>query len=152
MEILITLCLSYQARDRSCPSRDRGDKGVWRASWKMWMQAKKKRVNRQYFHYKYQDIIERNSSKWSVFFSIGCENDCQIDGIAKLAPVVAFYAGKPEMLEKVEQAVRVTQNNDDCVAETLAAARSVCSANASFSLPVTDENTGHFWNRDVKRI
>ncbi|KAK1878892.1 Crystallin J1C [Dissostichus eleginoides] len=53
----------------------------------------------------------------------GCENDCQIDGIAKLAPVVAFYAGKPEMLEKVEQAVRVTQNNDDCVAETLAAAR-----------------------------
>uniref|UniRef100_A0A3Q3MBB3 Selenoprotein J n=1 Tax=Mastacembelus armatus TaxID=205130 RepID=A0A3Q3MBB3_9TELE len=53
----------------------------------------------------------------------GCENDCQIDGIAKLAPVVAFYAGKPDMLEKVEQAVRVTQNNDVCVAETLAAAR-----------------------------
>uniref|UniRef100_A0A3B4T4J3 Selenoprotein J n=1 Tax=Seriola dumerili TaxID=41447 RepID=A0A3B4T4J3_SERDU len=53
----------------------------------------------------------------------GCENDCQIDGIAKLAPVVAFYAGKPDMLEKVEQATRVTQNNDACVAETLAAAR-----------------------------
>ncbi|KAF3698973.1 Crystallin J1A [Channa argus] len=42
----------------------------------------------------------------------GCENDCQIDGIAKLAPVVAFYAGKPDMLEKVDKAVRVTQNND----------------------------------------
>ncbi|TNN53622.1 Crystallin J1C [Liparis tanakae] len=42
----------------------------------------------------------------------GCEDDCQIDGITKLAPVVAFYAGKPDMLEKVEQAVRVTQNND----------------------------------------
>lgn len=53
----------------------------------------------------------------------GCENDCQIDGVAKLAPIVAFYAGKPDMLEKVEQAVRVTQNNDACVAETLAAAR-----------------------------
>lgn len=53
----------------------------------------------------------------------GDENDCQMDGIAKLAPVVAFYAGKPEMLEKVEAAVRVTQNNDACVAETLAAAR-----------------------------
>lgn len=53
----------------------------------------------------------------------GCENDCQIDGITKLAPLVAFYAGKPDMLEKVEQAVRVTQNNDECVAETLAAAR-----------------------------
>lgn len=46
-----------------------------------------------------------------------------MDGIAKLAPIVAFYAGKPEMLEKVEAAVRVTQNNDACVAETLAAAR-----------------------------
>ncbi|XP_037330736.2 crystallin J1A-like [Pungitius pungitius] len=55
----------------------------------------------------------------------GCENDCQIDGITKLAPIVAFYAGKPDMLDKVEQAVRVTQNNDACVAETLAAARSV---------------------------
>lgn len=53
----------------------------------------------------------------------GCENDCQIDGITKLAPIVAFYAGKPEMLEKVEVAVRVTQNNDACVADTLAAAR-----------------------------
>ncbi|TWW72955.1 Crystallin J1A [Takifugu flavidus] len=53
----------------------------------------------------------------------GCVDDCQMDGITKLAPVVAFYAGKPEMLEKVEDAVRVTQNNDACVAETLAAAR-----------------------------
>uniref|UniRef100_A0A3Q4BEY8 Uncharacterized protein n=1 Tax=Mola mola TaxID=94237 RepID=A0A3Q4BEY8_MOLML len=53
----------------------------------------------------------------------GCENDCQVDGVAKLAPVVAFYAGRPEMLEKVEEAVRITQNNDACVAETLAAAR-----------------------------
>lgn len=60
-----------------------------------------------------------------MFFAAGCENDCQIDGIAKMAPIVAFYAGKPDMLEKVEQAVRVTQNNDACVAETLAAARSV---------------------------
>ncbi|KAM3604832.1 uncharacterized protein V6R79_016806 [Siganus canaliculatus] len=53
----------------------------------------------------------------------GCETDFQIDGIAKMAPVVAFYAGKPDMLEKVEQAIRVTQNSDECVAETLAAAR-----------------------------
>lgn len=53
----------------------------------------------------------------------GCINDEQIDGITKLAPVVALYAGKPEMLEKVEEAIRVTQNSDTCVAETLAAAR-----------------------------
>ncbi|KAJ8357152.1 hypothetical protein SKAU_G00199460 [Synaphobranchus kaupii] len=53
----------------------------------------------------------------------GCDDDNQIDGITKLAPIVACYAGKPEMLEKVEDAIRVTQNNDLCIAETLAAAR-----------------------------
>lgn len=49
--------------------------------------------------------------------------DCQIDGITKLAPVVTMYAGRSEMLEKVKKAIRVTQNNDMCVAVTLAAAR-----------------------------
>ncbi|KAF7665163.1 hypothetical protein LDENG_00152720 [Lucifuga dentata] len=53
----------------------------------------------------------------------GCAVDCQIDGVTKLAPVVAKYAGQAEMLEKVEKAIRVTQNNDMCVAVTLAAAR-----------------------------
>uniref|UniRef100_A0A3B5LF56 Selenoprotein J n=1 Tax=Xiphophorus couchianus TaxID=32473 RepID=A0A3B5LF56_9TELE len=53
----------------------------------------------------------------------GCDVDCQIDGVTKLAPVVAMFAGRPEMLEKVESATRVTQNNDMCVAVTLAAAR-----------------------------
>lgn len=46
-----------------------------------------------------------------------------MDGVTKLAPVVAMYAGRPEMLEKVEKAIRVTQNNDMCVTVTLAAAR-----------------------------
>ncbi|KAA0719072.1 hypothetical protein E1301_Tti007610 [Triplophysa tibetana] len=53
----------------------------------------------------------------------GCETDNQIDGVAKLAPIVACYAGKPEMLERVEEAIRVTQNDDMCVAVTLTAAR-----------------------------
>ncbi|KAJ0059857.1 hypothetical protein NL108_014119, partial [Boleophthalmus pectinirostris] len=53
----------------------------------------------------------------------GSETDCQIDSVTKLAPLVAMFAGRPEMLDKVETAVRVTQNNDECVAVTLAAAR-----------------------------
>ncbi|XP_022609880.1 crystallin J1B-like isoform X2 [Seriola dumerili] len=53
----------------------------------------------------------------------GCEVDCQMDGVTKLAPVVAMFAGQPQMLEKVEKAIRVTQNNDMCVAVTMAAAR-----------------------------
>lgn len=44
------------------------------------------------------------------------------------------------MLEKVEDAVRVTQNNDLCVAETLAAARCVCNADAK-TLPISINNT-----------
>ena len=38
-----------------------------------------------------------------------------MDCIAKIAPVVARYAGHPDMLQKVEAAVRVTQNNDKAV-------------------------------------
>uniref|UniRef100_A0A673CER0 Selenoprotein J n=1 Tax=Sphaeramia orbicularis TaxID=375764 RepID=A0A673CER0_9TELE len=53
----------------------------------------------------------------------GSDADCMMDGVTKLAPVVGMFAGRPEMLEKVEKAVRVTQNDDMCVAVTLAAAR-----------------------------
>uniref|UniRef100_A0A8C7N8Q7 Selenoprotein J n=1 Tax=Oncorhynchus kisutch TaxID=8019 RepID=A0A8C7N8Q7_ONCKI len=85
-------------RDRSGPRPQLPIEGPWRhgsikSFMKTWTQARKK------------------------------QTDFQPDGIAKLAPIVALYAGKPDMLEKVEEAVRVTQNNDACVAETLAAAR-----------------------------
>lgn len=60
----------------------------------------------------------------------GSEEDNQMDGVTKLAPVVALYAGRPEMLERVEAAVRVTQDNDMCVAVTLAAARYRTSSSA----------------------
>eukprot|EP00062_Callorhinchus_milii_P003458 gi/632940757/ref/XP_007885488.1/ PREDICTED: crystallin J1B-like [Callorhinchus milii] len=53
----------------------------------------------------------------------GSKVDKQMDCIAKLAPLVALYAGKEELLTKVEDAVRVTQNVDMCVALALAAAR-----------------------------
>lgn len=69
--------------------------------------------------------MEIGNNKSLLWHFSGCENDNQIDGVAKLAPIVAFYAGKPEMLERVEEATRVTQNNDMCVAVTLAAARLV---------------------------
>lgn len=123
--ICIWTCL-IQDHVLSSPSRDHGDKEVWRASWKTWTQAKRRRVNLQQVHFRSQ-ISEWNLTQVVLVLTSGCEDDCQIDGIAKLAPIVAFYAGKPEMLEKVEAAVRVTQNNDACVAETLAAARWVGS-------------------------
>uniref|UniRef100_A0A672LRL4 Uncharacterized protein n=1 Tax=Sinocyclocheilus grahami TaxID=75366 RepID=A0A672LRL4_SINGR len=61
--------------------------------------------------------------KFYSLHQLSCETDNQIDGVAKLAPIVACYAGKPEMLERVEEATHVTQNNDICVAVALAAAR-----------------------------
>jgi ADP-ribosylglycohydrolase len=50
-------------------------------------------------------------------------NDDQANGLAKIAPVVALYAGKPELLARAEEAIRVTQNTDKAVAAGLAGAR-----------------------------
>ena len=43
--------------------------------------------------------------------------------VVNIVPVVALYAGKPEMLEKVEAVIRHTQLCDVAVAGGLAAAR-----------------------------
>lgn len=42
--------------------------------------------------------------------------DEQVDGCCKVAPLVALYAGSPNLLPTVEKAVRVTQNTDTAVA------------------------------------
>uniref|UniRef100_A0A8C4ZPS5 Uncharacterized protein n=1 Tax=Gadus morhua TaxID=8049 RepID=A0A8C4ZPS5_GADMO len=69
----------------------------------------------------------RNASLKSFIRNVDarCEVDCQMDCVTKIAPVVAMFAGRAQMLDKVEMAVRVTQNNDICVAMALAAARFV---------------------------
>ena len=53
----------------------------------------------------------------------GCPTDHQIDCITKIPPLVALYAGTGDMLEKAEDAIRVTQDNDIAVASGLAFAR-----------------------------
>ncbi|XP_064597453.1 crystallin J1A-like [Liolophura sinensis] len=53
----------------------------------------------------------------------GSETDSQVDCAAKIAPVVALYAGHPELLEKVEDVIRLTQASDVPVTIGLAAAR-----------------------------
>jgi len=53
----------------------------------------------------------------------GSVKDEQVDGCAKIAPVVAMYAGRPEMLEKVEAAVKVTQKPGMAVAAAMVTAR-----------------------------
>ena len=50
-------------------------------------------------------------------------SDEQMDGVLRMVSVVALYAGRPEMLEKVEEVVTATQNSDTSVAVCLTAAR-----------------------------
>lgn len=58
-----------------------------------------------------------------VFVITGCDKDEQMDCVLRIVPVVALYAGRPDMLEKAESVIRVTQNSDTSVAVGLAAAR-----------------------------
>jgi hypothetical protein len=50
-------------------------------------------------------------------------DDKQIDCVAKIAPVVALYAGTDELLCRAEEAIRTTQNTEEAVGYGLAAAR-----------------------------
>ncbi|KAH3796858.1 crystallin J1A-like [Dreissena polymorpha] len=53
----------------------------------------------------------------------GAIDDEQIDCALRVVPVVALYAGRPEMLSVAEQVIRQTQNNDLAVAVGLTASR-----------------------------
>jgi hypothetical protein len=64
-----------------------------------------------------------NAEDGKPFPECGNTNDSQIDCIAKIAPVVARYAGQPDMAQKVEEVVRLTQNNDKSVEHALTAAK-----------------------------
>ena len=56
-------------------------------------------------------------------YLLGSETDQQMDCILRMVPVVALYAGRSDMLDKVEEVIRQTQDNDTCLAVGLAAAR-----------------------------
>uniref|UniRef100_UPI00398E6429 selenoprotein J isoform X2 n=1 Tax=Pristiophorus japonicus TaxID=55135 RepID=UPI00398E6429 len=51
----------------------------------------------------------------------GLSPDPQMDGVAKIAPLVALYAGDPRLPQLVEEAVRVTQDDNLAVKCSIAA-------------------------------
>lgn len=53
----------------------------------------------------------------------GCPDDDQIDGVLRIIPVVAMYAGQSDMLNHAEDVVRITQESDFTVVVALCAAR-----------------------------
>lgn len=55
--------------------------------------------------------------------NIGQPDDSQIDCVTKIAPLVAMFAGHPDLLFHVEDVIRMTQDNDIAVTIGLAAAR-----------------------------
>jgi ADP-ribosylglycohydrolase len=62
-------------------------------------------------------------------------DDSQAICYMKVVPVTCLYAGKPELKQKVEQAIRVHQNNDVAVAFRVAAACVLERALLTGSLP-----------------
>ncbi|XP_076436592.1 crystallin J1A-like [Babylonia areolata] len=53
----------------------------------------------------------------------GSDTDDQIDCVLRMVPVCALYAGRADMLDRVEDVLRVTQNSDTAICMGLAAAR-----------------------------
>jgi len=82
--------------------------------------AKTYPVHTPWKHFSIKDFLKNYEAGKS---ETGSQKDQQIDGVTKIAPVVAMFAGRPEMLQKVEESVRVTQENDIAVVIALAAAR-----------------------------
>eukprot|EP00747_Dinoflagellata_sp_TGD_P183904 gnl/TRDRNA2_/TRDRNA2_39110_c0_seq2.p1 gnl/TRDRNA2_/TRDRNA2_39110_c0~~gnl/TRDRNA2_/TRDRNA2_39110_c0_seq2.p1 ORF type:complete len:422 (+),score=70.71 gnl/TRDRNA2_/TRDRNA2_39110_c0_seq2:75-1340(+) len=61
----------------------------------------------------------KSGKRWPQTGTRDCSSDCFV----KIVPVVAAYAGAPEMLDRVADVVKVTQNNNVTVAYASAAAR-----------------------------
>jgi hypothetical protein len=57
----------------------------------------------------------KNTYRGKQFPHTGTD-DAQADCFVRAVPVAAFYAGHPEMLDRVEEAVRVTQDNPAAIA------------------------------------
>lgn len=71
-------------------------------------------------HFSIKDFLKNYEAHKS---DTGSEGDQQIDGVTKIVPLVAMFAGRADLLEKVEEAVRTTQENDVAVVFALTAAR-----------------------------
>jgi len=52
-------------------------------------------------------------------------DDNQVPSFSKLPPLVTCYAGDPTLLQRVEEAIRITNNNDEAVMFSLFAARAL---------------------------
>ncbi|XP_066294263.1 crystallin J1A-like [Branchiostoma lanceolatum] len=77
-------------------------------------------INGSWRHFSIKDFLKKTEAGKD---DTGSKEDDQVDGATKVAPLVALYAGQPCMLEKVEDALRVTQNSDTAVAAGLTTAR-----------------------------
>ncbi len=56
---------------------------------------------------------------------LGFSEDNQVPSFSKLPPLVACYAGDPKLSDKVEEAIRITSDNDEAVMYSMFAAKAL---------------------------
>jgi len=77
-------------------------------------------IHRPWRHFSIKDFLKNVQAGKE---ETGSETDSQVDCIVRVVSAVALYAGRPDMLDRAEAVIRVTQNSDTSVAVGLAAAR-----------------------------
>ncbi|XP_050409605.1 crystallin J1A [Patella vulgata] len=78
-----------------------------------------KPIQGRWLHKSLMDFLQNYKDGKSETGSADKSADCCI----RMVPVVALYAGQPDMLERVRQVVQVTQNDELLIAAALAGAR-----------------------------
>jgi len=66
---------------------------------------------------------------------VGAEIDNQVPSFSKLPPLVACYAGDSSLYDKVEEAIRITSDNDEAVMYSLFGARALEQVILGESIP-----------------
>jgi len=68
-------------------------------------------------------------------YVMGAHDDNQVPSYTKLPPLVACYAGDPSLYDKVEEAIRITSDNDEAVMYSLFGARALEQVILGRSIP-----------------
>lgn len=71
-------------------------------------------------------LLNTNSYTKPLFHTLiitGSDKGTDMHAIIQVVPIVALYAGRPEMLERVVEAVSVTMTADEAIVHSLVAAR-----------------------------
>ena len=81
---------------------------------------------------------------------LGFSEDNQVPSYSKLPPLVACYAGDPSLYDKVEEAIRITSDNDEAVMYSLFGARALEQVILGESIPKALQIASELSDKTVK--